>query len=152
MFVRVATNEDIPCFIENAKKFIAEAPNYASRKLDDEALKNNLLAVLDGLGAVFVVESKGEPIAGIVCLTTKDWFNDDLIAFEQVFYVQPEYRTSRASYLLLDAFISWAKHMKANRIQCGTTTGINTKGCLRLYERFGFREYGIVLDMELNDE
>ena len=80
---------------------------------------------------------------------TKDWFSDQLIAFEQVFYVKPKYRSTRAAIQLIDAFVEWAKSMNVDRVQCGTTTGIQTKGCLRLYERFGFREYGTLLDLEL---
>lgn len=153
MHVRAATQDDMPCFIDMAKQLNDEAPNYLNRRFDENALSENLRSVMGGMGAIFVVENeKGEIVGGIVCLTTKDWFNNDVIAFEQVFYIKPAYRTSRASFLLLDAFISWSKHMGANRIQCGTTTGINTKGCLRLYERFGFRECGVLLDLELKDE
>lgn len=149
MLVRTAKLPDVPALVALGKSFIQEAPNYSSRDFDADALLRNLEGVISGQGAVFVVESDQKIIGGIVCLTTKDWFNNDVIAFEQVFYVQPEYRASRAPLFLIDAFVNWAKHMGASRIQCGTTTGINTKGCLRLYERFGFREYGTLLDMEL---
>lgn len=152
MHVRLAKSADLPCVVRNAREFLAEAPNYKNRKFSKAALIENLTSVMNGSGAFFIVEHNNEPIAGLVCLTTKDWFNNDVIAFEQVFYVAPKYRNTRAPFLLLDAFISWAKHMGANRIQCGTTTGINTKGCLRLYERFGFREHGTLLDMELDHE
>ncbi|OTG58830.1 GNAT family N-acetyltransferase [Acinetobacter sp. ANC 4204] len=149
MLVRTAKLPDVPALVALGKSFIQEAPNYSSRDFDADALLRNLEGVISGQGAVFVVESDQKIIGGIVCLTTKDWFNNDVIAFEQVFYVQPEYRASRVPLFLIDAFVNWAKHMGASRIQCGTTTGINTKGCLRLYERFGFREYGTLLDMEL---
>ena len=72
-----------------------------------------------------------------------------MIAFEQVFYVVPEYRSTQSALLLIDSFVSWAKHMNAGRVQCGTTTGINTQSCVRLYNHFGFTEYGILLDLEL---
>lgn len=149
MQVRVATIEDIPSLIEIARQFIVEAPNYSKRELNETALDQNFRSVMSGAGAIFLVESKNQIVGGIVCLTTTDWFNDQVIAFEQVFYVCPEYRATRAPFLLLDSFISWAKHMNAGRIQCGTTTGINTKGCIRLYQHFGFSEYGTVLDLEL---
>lgn len=149
MLLRTAKLPDVPALVALGQSFIQEAPNYSSRDFDANALLQNLESVINGLGAVFIVESDQKIIGGIVCLTTQDWFNNDVIAFEQVFYVQPEYRASRAPLFLIDAFLNWAKHMGASRIQCGTTTGINTKGCLRLYEHFGFREYGTLLDMEL---
>lgn len=149
MRVRVATLDDLPSLMNIARQFILEAPNYSTRELNEDALSENLRSVINGLGAVFIAEHQHEIVGGIVCLTTKDWFNDQIIAFEQVFYICPQYRSTRASFLLIETFVNWAKHMNAGRMQCGTTTGINTKGCLRLYERFGFREYGTLLDLEL---
>ena len=149
MQVRSAKLPDVPALVALGQEFISEAPNYSSRKFDANALRQNLESVVNGQGAIFVVEAGTEIVGGIVCLTAKDWFNDDVIAFEQVFYISPTYRTTQASFLLIDAFIAWSKNMGASRIQCGTTTGINTRGCIRLYERFGFTKYGTVLDMEL---
>lgn len=149
MQVRSAKLPDVPALVALGQEFISEAPNYSSRKFDANALRQNLESVVNGQGAIFVVEAGTEIVGGIVCLTAKDWFNDDVIAFEQVFYISPTYRTTQASFLLIDAFIAWSKNMGASRIQCGTTTGINTRGCVRLYERFGFTKYGTVLDMEL---
>lgn len=149
MIVRSATLDDLPALIEIARQFIHEAPNYASRELDEQALQDNLSAVINGMGAVFVVEQGQEIAGGIVCLTSKDWFNNQIIAFEQVFYVKPEYRSTRAALLLIDVFLNWSRQMGAGRVQCGTTTGINTESCVRLYKHFGFNEYGILLDLEL---
>ena len=149
MRVRTAKLPDVPALVALGQEFISEAPNYSSRKFDANALRQNLESVVNGQGAIFVVEAGTEIVGGIVCLTAKDWFNDDVIAFEQVFYISPTYRTTQAPFLLIDAFIAWSKNMGASRIQCGTTTGINTRGCIRLYERLGFTQYGTVLDMEL---
>ena len=149
MQVRSAKLPDVPALVALGQEFISEAPNYSSRKFDANALRQNLESVVNGQGAIFVVEAGTEIVGGIVCLTAKDWFNDGVIAFEQVFYISPTYRTTQAPFLLIDAFIAWSKNMGASRIQCGTTTGINTRGCIRLYERFGFTKYGTVLDMEL---
>lgn len=149
MKLRVATQEDIAELVAMGQQFIKEAPNYSGRTIQTKALEQNLTAIINGDGAIFLVELNNITVGGIVCATTNDWFSDQVIAFEQVFYVKPEYRATRAALLLLDAFVEWAKSMNADRVQCGTTTGIQTKGCLRLYERFGFREYGTLLDLEL---
>jgi len=149
MQVRPATLKDMPSLLAMARQFILEAPNYSGRELNENALEANLTAVIQGQGAIFVTEHKDVLTGGIVCLTIKDWFNNQIIAFEQVFYVVPEYRSTQSALLLIDSFVSWAKHMNAGRVQCGTTTGINTDGCVRLYKHFGFNEYGILLDLEL---
>ena len=149
MQVRPATLKDMPSLLAMARQFILEAPNYSSRELNENALEANLTAVIQGQGAIFVTEHKDVLTGGIVCLTTKDWFNNQIIAFEQVFYVVPEYRSTQSALLLIDSFVSWSKHMNAKRVQCGTTTGISTNGCVRLYRHFGFTEYGILMDLEL---
>lgn len=149
MQVRPATLKDMPSLLAMARQFILEAPNYSGRELDENALEENLTAVIQGQGAIFVTEHKDVLTGGIVCLTTKDWFNNQIIAFEQVFYVVPEYRSTQSALLLIDSFVGWSKHMNAKRVQCGTTTGISTDGCVRLYRHFGFTEYGILMDLEL---
>ena len=149
MQVRPATLKDMPSLLAMARQFILEAPNYSGRELDENALEANLTAVIQGQGAIFVTEHKDVLTGGIVCLTTKDWFNNQIIAFEQVFYIVPEYRSTQSALLLIDSFVSWSKHMNAKRVQCGTTTGISTNGCVRLYRHFGFTEYGILMDLEL---
>ena len=149
MQVRPATLKDMPSLLAMARQFILEAPNYSGRELNENALEANLTAVIQGQGAIFVTEHKDALTGGIVCLTTKDWFNNQIIAFEQVFYVVPEYRSTQSALLLIDSLVSWSKHMNAKRVQCGTTTGISTDGCVRLYRHFGFTEYGILMDLEL---
>ena len=149
MQVRPATLKDMPSLLAMARQFILEAPNYSGRDLNENALEANLTAVIQGQGAIFVTEHKDALTGGIVCLTTKDWFNNQIIAFEQVFYVVPEYRSTQSALLLIDSFVGWSKHMNAKRVQCGTTTGISTDGCVRLYRHFGFTEYGILMDLEL---
>ena len=149
MQVRPATLKDMPSLLAMARQFILEAPNYSGRELNENALEANLAAVIQGQGAIFVTEHKDALTGGIVCLTTKDWFNNQIIAFEQVFYVVPDYRSTQSALLLIDSFVGWSKHMNAKRVQCGTTTGISTDGCVRLYRHFGFTEYGILMDLEL---
>ena len=149
MQVRPATLKDMPSLLAMARQFILEAPNYSGRELNENALEENLTAVIQGQGAIFVTEHKDALTGGIVCLTTKDWFNNQTIAFEQVFYVVPEYRSTQSALLLIDSFVGWSKHMNAKRVQCGTTTGISTNGCVRIYRHFGFTEYGILMDLEL---
>lgn len=152
MKIRVATLEDIPMLVELGQQFILEAPNYSGRTINIDVLTENFKEIINGSGCIFIAELGSFAIGGIVCSSTKDWFDGQTVAFEQVFYVKPEYRATNAAINLLSVFIEWAELIKADRVQVGTTTGIQTKGCLRLYKKFGFREHGIVLDMELGND
>src|SRR5690606_34800541 len=105
--------------------------------------------LIKGGGAIFLVEHDEQIIGGFVGRIGGDWFNNTKIAFDDCLYVKPEFRKSRAAHMLIQAFIRWAQLMGASRIQCGTTTGVESNACIRLYKHFGFTEYGTVLDLEL---
>ena len=149
MLVRVATLSDVPCLVTLGKAFIKEAPNYNNRPYVDDQAAKHFTNLINGQGVIFIVEHNDHVIGGFVGRIGGDWFNDNKIAFDDALYVKPEFRTSRAAYLLIDAFVSWARLMNVDRIQCGTTTGVESAGCIRLYKHFGFTEYGTILDKEL---
>ena len=149
MLVRVATLSDVPCLVTLGKAFIKEAPNYNNRPyLADNAAKH-FTNLIKGNGVVILVEQDQQIIGGFVGRIGGDWFNNTKIAFDDVLYVKPEFRKTRAAYVLIQTFIGWAVGMGADRIQCGTTTGVESAACIRLYKHFGFTEYGTILDLEL---
>ncbi|MHA3051835.1 N-acetyltransferase family protein [Acinetobacter sp. ANC 4640] len=151
MKLRVATVQDIPTLVEFGEAFVSESPNYQDRPYEHAKVKEHFQLLIKS-GALFVVEENAVICGGFAGGINSDWFNGQKIAFDYVMYVKPEYRKTRAAYLLINAFVNWANLMGADRIQCGTTTGIESKGCIRLYKHFGFNEFGTVLDLELKHE
>ena len=149
MELRPATLIDVPELVKLGHTFIQEAPNYQNRPYIAENAAKHFTNLIKGGGVVFLVEHENEIIGGFVGRIGGDWFNNIKIAFDDVLYVKPEFRKSRAAYMLIQAFIRWAQLMGASRIQCGTTTGVESAACIRLYKHFGFTEYGTVLDLEL---
>ena len=149
MELRPATLIDVPELVELGHTFIQEAPNYQNRPYIAENAAKHFTNLIKGGGAIFLVEHENEIIGGFVGRISGDWFNNIKIAFDDVLYVKPEFRKSRAAYMLIQAFIRWAQLMGVSRIQCGTTTGVESAACIRLYKHFGFTEYGTVLDLEL---
>ncbi len=149
MELRPATLNDVPELVRLGYAFIQEAPNYQSRPYIAEKAAEHFTRLIRGGGAVLLVEHENQIAGGIVGRVGGDWFNGSKIAFDDVLYVKPEFRKTRAAYMLIQAFIRWAQLMGASRIQCGTTTGVESAACVRLYKHFGFAEYGTVLDLEL---
>lgn len=149
MRVRVATLPDVPAMVALGQEFIKEAPNYKSRPYIAENAAKHFTNLVKGGGVIFLVEHQNQIIGGFVGRIGGDWFNNTKIAFDDVMYVKPEFRKTRAAYVLIQTFIGWAVDMGVDRIQCGTTTGVESKACIRLYEHFGFTQYGTVLDLEL---
>ena len=149
MELRPATLIDVPELVELGHTFIQEAPNYKNRPYIAENASMHFTNLIKGGGAIFLVEHENEIIGGFVGRIGGDWFNNIKIAFDDVLYVKPEFRKTRAAYMLIQAFIRWSQLMGVSRIQCGTTTGVESAACIRLYKHFGFTEYGTVLDLEL---
>ncbi|MEF9956668.1 MAG: GNAT family N-acetyltransferase [Acinetobacter sp.] len=149
MKIRAATLSDVPAMVELGSVFIKEAPNYKNRPFMAEKVAEHFTYLIKGGGVVFIVEHKKQIIGGFVGRIGGDWFNDIKIAFDDVLYVVPEYRNSQVAQMLIQAFVGWAAAMGASRIQCGTTTGVESQSCIRLYEQFGFTQYGTILDLEL---
>ena len=149
MELRPATLIDVPELVELGHTFIQEAPNYKNRPYLAESAAKHFISLIKGGGAIFLVEYQEQIIGGFVGRIGGDWFNNIKIAFDDVLYVKPEFRKTRAAYMLIQAFIRWSQLMGVSRIQCGTTTGVESAACIRLYKHFGFTEDGTVLDLEL---
>lgn len=149
MRVRVAKLPDVPAMVALGQEFIKEAPNYQDRPYVADKAAEHFAHLICGGGVIFLVEQDEQIVGGFVGRIGGDWFNNTKIAFDDVMYVKPEYRRTRAAYVLIQSFIGWAAAMGVDRIQCGTTTGVEARACIRLYEHFGFTQYGTVLDLEL---
>ena len=149
MRVRTAKLPDVPALVALGQEFIKEAPNYQKRPYMADKAAEHFTHLINGGGVIFIVEQDQEIMGGFAGRVGGDWFNKTKIAFDDVMYVKPEFRKTRAAYVLIQTFIGWAAAMGVNRIQCGTTTGVESRACIRLYEHFGFTQYGTVLDMEL---
>ena len=149
MRVRTAKLPDVPALVALGQEFIKEAPNYQKRPYMADKAAEHFTQLINGGGVIFIVEQDQEIMGGFAGRIGGDWFNKTKIAFDDVMYVKPEFRKTRAAYVLIQTFVGWAAAMGVNRIQCGTTTGVESRACIRLYEHFGFTQYGTVLDMEL---
>lgn len=149
MKIRVATLLDIPQLVQFGAEFIKESPNYQGREYCHDQAAIHFTQLIKGAGVIFLAEHDGQMCGGFAGGIGSDWFNQQKVAYDYVMYVQPKFRKTRAAYMLIKSFIGWSRLMGAHRIQCGTTTGVESNACIKLYKHFGFNEYGTVLDMEL---
>ena len=90
--------------------------------------------------AMFVAVNGGEIIGMMAGNMLEMWFSHERCAAEQLLYVAPKSRGTRAAYLLAKSFFQWA-HEKSNHIHAGVGTGLqNAAG--KLYEKFGLAHVG----------
>lgn len=149
MFVRPAHAADITTFVEFGQRLITESPTYAQRGFNPVKAAAHFLHLINGGGAIFVIEVDGQIAGGFAGGIAEDWQSDCKVAFDFVLYVQPRYRKTGIADVLIETFEIWARECGANRIQCGTNTGINSDSTVRLYERMGFAVVGQFLEKEI---
>ena len=137
--VRRATTEDlIPVF----KLFLAmhQETDFRNITLDPEKTLHGANAYINS-GTMFVVDD-GSQIVGMMAGCKRDpWFSQEQYASEELLYVSPEYRGTRAAYLLLKAFMGWAESEGVSHIRAGVSTGTGDSA-ERLYEHFGMKRMG----------
>lgn len=144
---------DIPELLEIAVQFWNESETYSQRPMDLAAVKTHLqtLIIYPSQGCVLVCKDEtGKIIGGFCGGLTKEWFsNTSLMAFDYCLFVSSNNRGSKAAFMLVKAFIEWAKEAGATVIQCGTATKINTERTISFYKKFGFDHSGSFLEMKL---
>lgn len=100
---------------------------------------------LDGLGEwicrdagrFMLVAEHDEVVIGMLGLVMRNtWFGEDIMASEELFYVHPEHRGTRAAYYLMEGFVALAHERGAHHLRAGVATATGN-AAERLYQRFG---------------
>lgn len=144
---------DIPELLEIAVQFWNESETYSQRPMDLDTVKTHLqyLICYPSNGCVLVCKDEsGSILGGFVGGITKEWFSaTSLMAFDYCIFVSSNNRGSKSAYLLVKAFIEWARGQGATVIQCGTATKIDTEKTINFYKKMGFEHTGSFLEMKL---
>ncbi|MEQ1298855.1 GNAT family N-acetyltransferase [Acinetobacter soli] len=149
MELRVATNDDIPTLVKMGQLFAKESPIYRVRGFIPDKAAAHFDHVINGGGVIFLAEKNGVILGGFVGGVATDWQSDYKIAFDYVVYVSPDERGQGIARALAQCFEFWAKEVGANRVQCGTSTMVNTEHTIKMYESLGFSKVGVFLEKEI---
>lgn len=120
---------------------------WMHRETDFKHFELNPHKLLDGVGnwihgaTLFLAEDGDQPVGMLAACVKDSWFSDEPFASEELFYVIPEYRGTRAAFLLMRSYMSWAKDQGIKHIRAGVATG-GAPGAERLYEHFGMQRTG----------
>lgn len=78
-----------------------------------------------------------------------NWYDKRLKAYEQLLYVEPDFRKSSFGSRLITEFCKGAKERGACEVIAGTSLGYRTDAVVRLYERKGFVQIGTSVKLKL---
>ncbi|MFA5401803.1 MAG: GNAT family N-acetyltransferase [Dehalococcoidia bacterium] len=148
MIIRQITHDDIPKLIEIGLMCHQESEynimSFSANKCI--ALCERIISEPQMLGMVTVKDN--ETTGVLVAAAIPAYFSDEINASDLLVYVPPEYRGTRAFYLLCLSYIGWARTKGARLIFLRNTTGIEADKVGRLYERMGFSRVGGIYRME----
>jgi GNAT superfamily N-acetyltransferase len=143
--IRHATLEDVPQIVEYANEFLSHDPISALRVNNSKIANLVESFIIKGPKEhLLLVSFDEEGIVGVLAaFLVSPMFSDDKIAVECLWYLEPEYRTSRRGIDLANAFEYWAKMVGANIVQYGNPTGIGSD-LASFYERLGAKPFETV--------
>lgn len=151
MIVREMTESDIPVLVKIGSQAHLES-EYRTMTFSSEKCERlgQAMYSLENLKC-FVVERDGEIIGFLMASVDEGYFTDEKTTSDLLVYVKPEWRGSRAFYLLITEYIAWAKEQDAKLIFLSNSTGYEPEKIGKLYERLGFHRVGGIFQMEVQN-
>lgn len=138
--IREATLTDIQSVIQLGWLMHDEAPNYARMTFAPDKVEKIVSALVQAEnGLVLVAEDGDKVIGGVVAEVCEHWGHTELMAFEYVVYVKPEYRHCMLGVNLIRQYFKWARDrgVKPGFTSIGLSTGIQTDRLKELYQKLG---------------
>lgn len=99
----------------------------------------------------FWVAHDGPEVFGFLCASFYEHRAfDGLFTVQEVLFVKPEKRGTRAATLLMRELISWSKNLGANEIVGGNDNAFNSDRTAKFLSHFGFEKVGHAMRMTLS--
>jgi GNAT superfamily N-acetyltransferase len=137
--VRRATEEDRLTLFKLSVSMHRET-DFQHIALEPQKLLDNLGVWIHQQFAAVVED--GDVIVGMMFASQHTpWFSNEQYANEDLLYVSPDYRGTRAAFLLLRGFMDWVRETDVKHVRAGVSTGTG-QGAGRLYEHFGLKHMG----------
>lgn len=141
MHVRLAYEPDIEAFVEMAHD------NMTNTRPDmvwnEERCRDTFWGYIDSAAPTIWMCMKGEEAVGFL---VGDMYSyraaDGIFITQEVIYVRPAYRGSRAALLMMRELIAWGERLGAREIVGGNDNGFNSERTAKFLEHFGFERVG----------
>lgn len=145
------TAQDIQQCIISVEKFLTEdrtqngyENHYKKLDIDKQKMYNLLYSKLsDPDFFCMLVFEDSEIVGGLCAYIAQPIFSSDRIAYDQLFYMQPDFKNLKAVVRLLSKYVEWAKERGAIECRMCSSTGYNQQGFTKLCNRYGFKQFEI---------
>jgi len=145
MRVRLALPTDEDAYVELGR--IAHAESYPEKPYREHKVRAIFSRYLtQAHPTIFVVEDKGELIALQNCTISEFPSADGLYTTQEILFVTPAKRGTRAAALLLREFTRWSDEIVgAEESTGGIDNALTPERTARFLQRFGFEEVGFFM-------
>lgn len=149
MQVRFAETRDIEELVEMARDNATTRPGLVFNETRTRATIANYFLTADP--TLWIAEKDGR-LYGLLAATFHAYsYFDGLFTTQEVLYVKPEKRGTRAATLLMKELISWSKQLGAKEIVGGNDNEFNSDRTAKFLSRFGFKGVGYAMRLDLQD-
>ncbi len=143
MFARLADVGDFDAIVEMARDNARTVPHL---EFSEERVQATLARYIETANpTIWVVEDHRKAVGFLQAY----WWGYDAFAgiftVQQVIYVQPDKRGTRASVLLMRELVAWSKRLGAKEIIGGNDNEFNSERTAKFLEHFGFRRVGFAM-------
>lgn len=150
MFVRLALEEDFDAIVGMARMNIAET--RPGMVFNEERCRATLRSYIDRASPTFFVVEENRRV---IAFLTADFYEyraaDGLFTTQEVLFVLPERRGSRAAAILMKHLIAWSQRLGAREIIGGNDNEFNSERTARFLEHFGFERVGFSMRRTMAD-
>lgn len=148
MQVRLALESDADAIVEMARTNMEQT--RPTLTFSEERCRKTIRNYLDFASpTVFVAENKGEVLGMLVCDFYEHRAACGHVAVQEVLFVRPDKRGTRAAALLMKELVSWAGIVGANEIIGGNDNEFNSDRTARFLEHFDFKRVGYSMRREM---
>lgn len=146
--VRAIVVEDIGIIIEMLYALHEESPRYGRVIPDEKYVSACLKQMIEQPDFIGFIDTK---LRGIMFGTaTRQWFDSNLDAYEQILYLFPEHRGGMLAVRLIKSFEDKARNLGCWHVRAAVSTELQVEQTLKLYERLGYRREGLGVSKRIN--
>ncbi len=145
LLVRLALESDEDVCVGLARMQTAETLPHIP--FHEPAARKTFQRYLDTANpTIFVCEDVDRSVIGFLVATMSSYaFATGLCVNQEVIYVRPDKRHTRAAPSLIREFDAWADRLDAREVFTGISNGFKAERTTRLFERFGYQPVGTYL-------
>lgn len=144
MFARLALESDFDEIVEMARANAAET--RASLTFNEDRCRATLYRYLAEASPTIFVAEHARQIAGFMQVDFYEYRAfDGLFTVQEVLFVKPDKRGSRAAVVLMKHFLAWSEMLGAREIIGGNDNEFNSERTAKFLEHFGFRKVGFAM-------